>query len=168
MPGQARAEPGARGGRTVGDEASDGFTLSGTPQLSDAELAAASAHLATEGYVLLKSRLRHDVALDIGRSMLAGHEAAHPAVENPASFQLIFGCFNGDARTWQYMPAHPDPLRVVRSLARCSARRPEPSRASRPGRCPEVARAGSTQTVRKTSTWCRRPSARGALMGSGC
>ena len=99
-----------------------GFTLSKAPLFSDAELAASVAHLATEGYVLLKSRLPRGVALDIGQSMLAEHEAAHPAADNPASFQLIFGCFNGDARTWQYMPAHPDPLRVVQSLLGPSAR----------------------------------------------
>ena len=90
-----------------------GSTLSDTPLLSDAEVAAAIAHLKTEGYCLLKNRIPREVALSIGESLLAQHEEAHSAEENAGTFQLIFGLFNTDERTWQYMPAHPDCIKVA-------------------------------------------------------
>ena len=92
---------------------SRGSTLSDTPLLTDAEVSAAIEHLDTEGYCLLKNRIPREVALSIADEMLAQHEVAHPAAENEATFQLIFGLFNTDERTWQYMPAHPDCVKVA-------------------------------------------------------
>ena len=92
---------------------SRGSTLSDTPPLTDAEVSAAIEHLDTEGYCLLKNRIPREVALSIADEMLAQHESAHPAAENEATFQLILGLFNTDERTWQYMPAHPDCVKVA-------------------------------------------------------
>jgi ectoine hydroxylase-related dioxygenase (phytanoyl-CoA dioxygenase family) len=90
-----------------------GSTLSDTAPLSDAEVAAAIEQLDSEGYCLLKNRIPRDVALSIADELLDQHEAAHSAAENAATFQLIFGLFNTDERTWQYMPAHPDVVKVA-------------------------------------------------------
>ena len=65
-------------------------------------------------WVLLNgSYWSEQVALSIGESLLAQHEKAHAAAENAGTFQLLFGLFNTDERTWQYMPAHPDCIKVA-------------------------------------------------------
>ncbi len=57
--------------------------------------------------------LSEQVALSIGESLLGQHEKAHAAEDNAGTFQLLFGLFNTDERTWQYMPAHPDCIKVA-------------------------------------------------------
>jgi ectoine hydroxylase-related dioxygenase (phytanoyl-CoA dioxygenase family) len=92
-----------------------GYTLSESPPLSKGELTAAICQLDAEGYCLLKNRIPRDVALSLADEMLAQHDTARPSSvpDNEASFNLIFGLFNTDERTWQYMPAHPDVLKVA-------------------------------------------------------
>ena len=95
---------------------SGGSTASSTPPLADAEVERAIAHLRTEGYCLLKNRIPRTVALSLADELLEQHEAAHPAADHESTFQLLFGLFNTDQRTWEYMPAHPDCVKVAGAL----------------------------------------------------
>eukprot|EP01052_Picozoa_sp_SAG31_P040520 SAG31_NODE_5888_length_2273_cov_1.429163_3_plen_282_part_00 len=90
--------------------------------LLPSEIDEAVQHLDEKGFVLLKNRIPRRVALDLASVLLSKHEAARPAQLHPASFQLLFGCFNVHHETWQYMPAHPDTLRVAQALLGPSCR----------------------------------------------
>lgn len=90
-----------------------GATRSPTPPLTDAEVGGAIAQLQAEGFCLLKNRIPREIALSIADELLDQHEAEHAAADNAASFQLLFGLFNTEPRTWEYMPAHPDVVKVA-------------------------------------------------------
>ena len=81
-----------------------GSTLSDTPLLTDTEVAAAIAHLDSEGYCLLKNRIPREVPT--------------PKCFSTFAVLLIYGCNMGAAQRFLLVGAGST---VYRGIAACSA-----------------------------------------------